>query len=163
MTVTSLSPFVLSWAEAECEHKEINHASSVTGSDKNSEGVVVETCNDCTDHKASWVITVDKTCVAGKELGYKITRSAEWLGGDPTITYIDANAMEIFDKTPTTPGRYELSVKFASGAMLHIPFEVVAAPAMPATGDNSLPLIALMGMLALAVTGSFMLRRKANA
>lgn len=162
MKVTSLSPFVMSWAEAECEHKEISHASSVTGSDKDSEGVVVETCNDCTDHKASWVITVDKTCVAGKELGYKITRSAEWLGGDPTITYIGANAMEIFDKTPTTPGKYELSVKFASGAMLHIPFEVVAAPAMPATGDNNLPLAALTGLLVLAVTGAFMLRRKVN-
>lgn len=39
----------------------------------------------------------------------------------------------------------------------------VDVSALPSTGDNSLPLVALMGMLALAVTGSFMLRRKANA
>lgn len=39
----------------------------------------------------------------------------------------------------------------------------VDVSALPSTGDNSLPLVALMGMLALAVTGSFMLRKKANA
>lgn len=39
----------------------------------------------------------------------------------------------------------------------------VDVSALPSTGDNSLPLTVLMGMLALAVTGAVMLRKKANA
>ena len=46
--------------------------------------------------------------------------------------------------------------------VLNFKVEVTAAPVMPTTGDNSLPLATLMGMLALALTGAFMLRRKVN-
>lgn len=56
-----------------------------------------------------------------------------------------------------------MTIKSLSPFVLSWETPDVDVSALPSTGDNSLPLIALMGMLALAVTGSFMLRRKANA
>lgn len=158
MTIKSLSPFVLSWEEVECEHEKENLFY------ERHENMIRESCKACENHTAVWHIWADKSCVAGTELVYEAGHSEGWLGGDWEITFVHPDAMETFDKTPTEPGEYELVVTFANEkiSMLRIPFTVTAAPAMPTTGDNNLPLAALTGLLVLAVTGAFMLRRKVN-
>lgn len=155
MTVKSLSPFVLSYVKSVCNHD--NNKNLTYDAMGNT---ITETCPDC-EHKETLTVEVEESCVAGTQISYKITTSAGWQGGEPTIEYGNEETLDITSEMPKEPGKYVLFVK-VQNRTLAFQFKVVAAPAMPATGDNSLPLIALMGMLALAVTGSFMLRKKAN-
>lgn len=154
MTVTSLSPFVLSWEEVECEHENLTYSAS--GS------TVTESCKDCDEYEETWTITVDETCVAGTQLDHKITHTQNWQGGEATIVYGN-DAMETFTETPTVPGKYQMTVSFADcDVVLNFKVEVTAAPVMPTTGDNSMPLAALMAIAAMAMSAAFALRKKAT-
>lgn len=159
MTIKSLSPFVLSWKNAVCKHDELTY-------DKSSGNTLVETCKDCDDYKATWTAKLEESYVAGTEISYQVSTEGN-VQGQIATAYESEKTNKISADMPTEPGKYYLKVGVEGDNgvtwYLKIPFTVTAAPALPATGDNSLPLIALMGMLALAVTGSFMLRRKANA
>jgi len=160
MTVTSLSPFVLSWKKAVCNH---GNNKDLTYDAKGN--TITETCPSC-DHKATLTVEVEESCVAGTQIDYQLTASNNLIGTIATA-YKNEKTSDVTADMPTEPGKYSLKVGIERNNgvewYLEIPFTVTAAPAMPATGDNSLPLVALLGMLALAVTGSFMLRKKANA
>lgn len=152
MTIKSLSPFVLSWEEVECEH-----ADSEKYTYKVKDNVFIVSC-DCGEN-GTFTIDLVESYTAGEALDCSITTD-NWFGPEPDAALVDEKGNELTEM-PTVPGKYTLKFSIEN-AEKEFTFEVLPAPAMPATGDNSLPLATLMGMLALALTGAFMLRRKVN-
>lgn len=149
MTVSSLSPFVLSWETPPHEHTLTYAASGNT---------FTETCSSC-DHKATWALELSDTCVSGSPVDAEIVKTGDWLGGEPTMRVLDAKGKQ-HDKTPTEPGTYTFELTL-DDLVLKLTFDVITLKNLPTTGDSSQMTLWLLAA-AVSMAGLALLSKKAR-
>lgn len=153
LTVSSLSPFVLSYVEAECKHEDSEKLDYLASGN-------TFTVKCACGATGTWKLELAETCIAGEDIEGKVTTDNWFIAEEPDGILKDAKGNELTEM-PTEPGKYNI-VLGIGGVELEFSFEVLPVPTMPATGDNSLPLALMAAAAALAMGCAFMLSRKAR-